>query len=143
MLNQTIERLEEENRALRRILALSEENLRLREAVGALATAVGPHQIALVELAAAVAAEHGLALGDLRGPDRTARIVLARQHFMWLARQPAFPGGAPQYSLPEIGAFLYRDHTTVLHGAREHAKRLADAREQAKRLAAADEGAGA
>lgn len=53
-----------------------------------------------------------VSLDDLRGAGRTRRLAHARQAAMWLARQTT------DASLPEIGRFFHRDHTTVIHAIR-------------------------
>jgi len=54
-----------------------------------------------------------LSLDDLKGPNRTANIALARQIAMYLCRD------LTELSLPKIGAFFGRDHTTVMHACRK------------------------
>jgi chromosomal replication initiation ATPase DnaA len=48
----------------------------------------------------------------LMGPSREGPIVRARHALVWIARNRL---GA---SYPNIGRYLARDHTTILHGAR-------------------------
>ncbi len=50
-----------------------------------------------------------LTLDDLRGPNRSANVALARQIAMYLCRD------LTELSLPKIGDLFHRDHTTVLH----------------------------
>jgi chromosomal replication initiator protein len=50
-----------------------------------------------------------LSLDDLRGPNRSANVALARQIAMYLCRD------LTELSLPKIGDLFHRDHTTVLH----------------------------
>ena len=54
-----------------------------------------------------------LTIEDMRGPNRTANIALARQIAMYLCRD------LTELSLPKIGAFFGRDHTTVMHACRK------------------------
>jgi len=54
-----------------------------------------------------------LTIQDMRGPNRTANIALARQIAMYLCRD------LTELSLPKIGAFFGRDHTTVMHACRK------------------------
>ncbi|GHV14574.1 chromosomal replication initiator protein DnaA [Spirochaetia bacterium] len=57
-----------------------------------------------------IAESYGLTINDLKGPKRTAKIVLARQLAMYIARE------ITEYSTTEVGqAFGGRDHTTVMH----------------------------
>lgn len=60
---------------------------------------------------------YGVSVADLRGPARTKGIAHARQHAMYLMAQQ------PHLSLPQIGRYLNRDHTTILHGVRAHKAR--------------------
>lgn len=65
-----------------------------------------------------VADKYDLTVAELRGKRRVHRIAHPRQEAMWMMRQAG-------KSLPQIGAYLNRDHTTVLHGVRRHEARLA------------------
>ncbi len=66
-----------------------------------------PHREA-VEVVCRVAAEHGVALSDLRGPGRRGRLVEARRRAAAAAR------ARTDVSLPQLGRILNRDHSTVL-----------------------------
>ncbi len=68
-------------------------------------------------LADKVAIEYGVTVRALRGPSRLQCHTRPRQHLMALAH-------AAGHSLPKIGAFLSRDHTTVLYGRDAHNSRL-------------------
>jgi hypothetical protein len=69
-------------------------------------------------LAKQVAERHHLTVDQLRGQDRTNRVVHPRQEFMWLANKAG-------YSTTTVGRYLGdRDHTTVIHGVRRHQERL-------------------
>lgn len=76
-------------------------------------------RLTMREIAMSVAEKYGLTLLDLMGESRLARIAHPRQEAMWLIRQ----GG--RCSLPMIGRFFGRDHTTILHGVRAHELRIA------------------
>ena len=54
-----------------------------------------------------------LSVEELKGPNRTSSIALARQIAMYLCRDMT------ELSLPKIGAFFGRDHTTVMHAYRK------------------------
>jgi chromosomal replication initiator protein len=60
-----------------------------------------------------VAAETGVSVEAIRSISRRTHHVRARQIVMFVLRNQ---WGA---SLPKIGRFLGRDHTTVLHGVRQ------------------------
>jgi hypothetical protein len=78
---------------------------------GARGAAAGP---SMAEVLAAVARASGLAPEDLLRPERNRRTVQPRQLAMYLLR--TLCAGA---SLPAIGYFLGRDHSTVLYGCRK------------------------
>lgn len=63
----------------------------------------------LMRVAKAVAAVEMVSVEDLRGRSATRAIAWPRQEFMLAAREAG-------HSLQDIGAFLDRDHTTVMHG---------------------------
>lgn len=77
------------------------------------------------ELAEQVARDNLISVAALRGQSRHRQVVWPRQEFMWRAYHEA------RKSLCQIGAFLGRDHTTVLHGVRRHEERLSGIREAA------------
>jgi len=61
----------------------------------------------------------GITLTDIRSGRRSRHIAFARQAiFYWACR-------TTRRSLPEIGRYFERDHTTVLHGKREYPKKRA------------------
>lgn len=61
-----------------------------------------------------MAAEYfGLTPDQIRNQRRSRNLIIARQVVMYLCDQ------LTSKSLPEIGKFLGRDHTTILHGARQ------------------------
>jgi chromosomal replication initiation ATPase DnaA len=68
-------------------------------------------------IAMAVAARHGVSLAQMRGPQR--RFARARQEAFALLRATG------HFSLPQIGRWFNKDHTTVLFGARAHERRTA------------------
>ena len=59
-----------------------------------------------------VARRSGVSMVEIMSNRRIAHVAQARQLFMWMAHREH------GYSLPVIGSFLDRDHTTVLHGVR-------------------------
>lgn len=66
-----------------------------------------------------VALKHGLTIADIMGRRRKTPIVLARQEAMYELHKTG------KYSFPQIGRFMKRDHTTILHGCRKMEKALA------------------
>lgn len=68
-------------------------------------------------IARAIAAEYSLPLATVLGRSRTAHIAHARQALYWALR-------AQGLSLPAIGRFMQRDHTTILYGIQAHRERL-------------------
>lgn len=67
------------------------------------------HQLA--EIAVCVAEDMECAVSRIAGKGRTREDTLPRQEFMLRANEAGF-------SLPMIGQYLSRDHTTVLYGVR-------------------------
>lgn len=73
-----------------------------------------------------IAHESGYSLKFLRGHHRSPSIVKVR----WECYAKAYSLG---YSLPEIGRFFNRDHTTVLHGIRRYMGMPADAKRKGEK----------
>jgi hypothetical protein len=63
------------------------------------------------DILAEVCAEYGITPEEIKGPGRKRYHAVPRQEFMLRCHETG-------RSLPEIGRFLGRDHTTVLHGCR-------------------------
>lgn len=66
-------------------------------------------KVEMKDVLAAVAEKYGLSTETLRGTGRARDVVLPRQIAMYLIRE------LTPHSLPEIGVFFGRDHSTVLH----------------------------
>lgn len=73
----------------------------------------------VAHIAAVVMEHYGISDEDFYSPARRQPIATARQVAMYLART------LTDLSLPEIGAALERDHTTVMHGIEATRERLA------------------
>lgn len=71
----------------------------------------------MAEIATPMAASAGLTLADLRSPARHRHIAHVRQDVMRAIHENT------KASLPEIGRFLNRDHTTVMWGIRKSRER--------------------
>lgn len=69
------------------------------------------------EIVRVVAQERGVSVADIMGFRQTGRIADARQECY--RRLRAMPWGGGQPSLLQIGVWLHRDHTTVLHGVKK------------------------
>lgn len=78
----------------------------------------------LGRIAAEVAEETGVSVERLRSPEKTWEAVEARRVFMWQAAHERGADGGWRYSLPRIGDWLGRDHSTVLLGLRVHGRRM-------------------
>ena len=63
-------------------------------------------------LAQAVADEWGVSAAELTSQRRQALLIKPRFVLVWVVKQ------ASDYSLPQIGRLLNRDHTTVMHACR-------------------------
>lgn len=75
--------------------------------------AVPPHGKAKL-IVAGVARKHLVSVKDVFGPSRYKEHVAARHEAFWEIKAQLL------WSLPQIGRFFRRDHTTVLHGIRKH-----------------------
>jgi len=100
--------------ALNRVIAESQVRgtpITVQQALAVLED-LAPPQVALSpeQIMELVARHFRVDVDQLMGPERHKEIVLARQIAMYLLRND---GG---FSLPQIGDFLHRDHTTVIHG---------------------------
>jgi chromosomal replication initiator protein len=84
---------------------------------GALGYALPKRAITMKEIAQEVCLKRGVSMEQLRGPRRTRDIAWPRQEAMWQMVE------AGRWSLPQIGRFFHRDHTSILHGRRRHAAR--------------------
>ncbi len=80
-------------------------------------------RFAMREIVEEVAARHNLNPRDLTGPMRFKSIVRARFEAMWLIYEERHPDGRRVYSLPQVGAYFNRDHTTVLYALRRYEQR--------------------
>lgn len=67
----------------------------------------------LQEILVAVCTYYGVSAHDVKSERRTFGIVLPRQIIAWLGKSLTLR------SLPEVGRFLNRDHTTILHACRK------------------------
>lgn len=70
------------------------------------------------EIAVEVMLRCGFRVHELFLPGRDRAMARARHEIMYRAVNET------SLSLPQIGRFLGRDHTTVLHGLRKHAERI-------------------
>jgi chromosomal replication initiator protein len=77
----------------------------------------------MMSIAKGVAAAYDLTVGDLITRSRVRRVSHPRQEAMYLMRQVTWPDGSHRYSLPQIGQFFGKDHTTALFGIKAHMKR--------------------
>jgi chromosomal replication initiator protein len=76
-----------------------------------------------------VAKQSGLTRSQLLGRSRLPRIVLARQVGMYLCLEMVRAA-----SLPGVGLWFDRDHTTVLHARERMRRRIAADRKFARRI---------
>lgn len=67
---------------------------------------------ALAKIAGDVSEVSGVSIDEMKGRSRNRQTVDARQLCYWQGRKAGL-------SLPEIGRFFNRDHTTVLSGLRK------------------------
>lgn len=69
--------------------------------------------LGLTRIAQFVCRAFGVTLSQLQGPQRNQHVARPRQVVCWLAY------GTGDYTASQIGRFLRRDHSTVLHGVRQ------------------------
>ena len=67
---------------------------------------------------AEVSAKYGVREADVISDRRFPSLTAPRHEMMWRMRHET------TWSMPKIGAFMRRDHTTILHGVRKHQERL-------------------
>ena len=67
------------------------------------------------QITARVAAEYKMLSSELRGPDRTRNFQEPRR-IIWCELKDR------GYSLPQIGRFFGRDHSSIYHGVQKHLK---------------------
>lgn len=73
-----------------------------------------------------VSRRRGVSVEQITGPSRLTEVAAARHEVMYLARCEDVRRkleGEVRLSTPHIGRFTNRDHSTVLHGAKQHAAR--------------------
>lgn len=70
----------------------------------------------LSEIATEVCKKHEVSMDCLKGNRRNRPEVRARQEFCWRARRET------NKSLPQIGMFINRDHSTVVYAVKKHAE---------------------
>lgn len=87
-------------------------------------TLTSGHATSMREIVRRVAAARGCSVEEILGLSRERVIAWPRQEAMWHCRRVRRADGSHRYSLPQIGAFFGRDHTTVLHGVRAHTARM-------------------
>lgn len=67
----------------------------------------------MADFVSAIGQVYGFTTDELRSDIRTAKLAEARQAAYWLIRT------ASKASYPQIGAYFFRDHTTIMHGAQK------------------------
>lgn len=85
---------------------------------------VAPQPRTMFRILLEVGIKRRVSTADLLGPSRLQEHVRPRHEAMWAMRQVTWADGSQRYSLPTIGRFFNRDHTTVLSGVRRHAERI-------------------
>ena len=72
-----------------------------------------------LQIVAQCAKEYGCSIADIFGPRRPTNIVLARRKAAYLMVQ------RKKTSIADVGRYLRRDHTTILHAVKMYEKALA------------------
>lgn len=79
----------------------------------------------MAQIAQEVAADYGIRVTDMLGQSVEHRFAHPRQDFWWRCRQVKDHRGKQRFSLPQIGRFSHRDHSTVRTGVIQHKARCA------------------
>lgn len=72
-------------------------------------------------LAKEICERHGITGHELRGTLRRRHLTAARHEFCWRAVNEL------GFQMTQVGKYLHKDHTTVLHGVRKYKERVIDA----------------
>lgn len=73
----------------------------------------------MTRILAEISMKHGVSPEDIISERRPVNVVIARHEFMYRCRMET------RFSLPRIGRFICRDHSSVSHGINAHSKRFA------------------
>jgi chromosomal replication initiator protein len=79
-----------------------------------------PRAITIAQIVELVDAEFGVTVEQIRGPRRTHQFVFARHVAQYLATRLL-----PAHSLPVIGRYFFRDHTSIM-SARNKISRMVE-----------------
>ena len=79
--------------------------------------ALGPDVVTMQQILSRVAKKHGLTQGTIKSDSRLREVVQARNEAFYYSQKLG-------KSLPQIGRFFGRDHTSVLHGIKRHKQRM-------------------
>jgi chromosomal replication initiation ATPase DnaA len=109
-----ISRLQEELRELRKTKKDKEQPHHRRKIWDLMNPGLEPKTMAAI--IEEVCRKWGYTITDMRSARRDKRIVVARHELFWRCRHETYR------SLSEIGRFLNKDHTTVLHGISRYEK---------------------
>ena len=77
----------------------------------------------MTDIVKETSAAHKVSLKEMMGSSRLPEVSRARQEAMYKIRLVTTPRGTVRYTLPQIGRFFGRDHTTIIHGIRAYLKR--------------------
>jgi len=80
----------------------------------------GLHRVKMRVIANKVCSTLGISLRAIRSPSRDKSIMIVRQYLSWKIAKHT------EASLPEIGKFMHRDHTTVIHNIRRINARMGE-----------------
>lgn len=120
--------LEREITLMERAIALHDRHAELKRQMEERGLDPIASAVRMTEIAEAVAVKRGLTLEDLLGPSRRSKVCEVRQEAMWHMRERRWASGEHRWSLPQIGAYFGRDHSTVLWGIHRHQARIEAAR---------------
>ncbi len=80
---------------------------------------IGDNKMTMQKICVETAKKHGVSVAQMKGHRRHHAVVLARHEFFWRACEET------GNTLPAIGTFLNKDHTSVMNGVKRHTERLA------------------
>jgi len=78
-----------------------------------------PHPDPRMQILRECAREHGCTVQEILSPTRFSNVIKARRKAMWRLHKRG------TMSLTQIGRYLNKDHSTVLHALRKYEKSLA------------------
>ena len=76
------------------------------------------------EVLKVASARYEVTIDDILGDSHARAFSYPRQFVAWSLYEMRLPDGSRRFSMPQIGRYLRRDHTTILHAIRAHEQRV-------------------